>query len=1314
MNGSSPGSEPQGDGGGASAFWKNASFWAILLLLPLVIYSVMQGSAEPRAEFTWTEFREQLEAGNLSEVTIRDGREMEGALRSPVDRDGSQISRFRTRLPVEPTLELLDQIESTGAEVVGEGAGNEWLLWVGRALPWILIIGIWIFLWRQMQGGSNRAFNFGKSKAKLLSGDTPDVTFADVAGCDEAKEELEEIIEFLKEPGRFSRLGGRLPKGALLVGPPGTGKSHTIANLICHLLATGQRVLVTAQTPRALQVLVGDDRNTGKLPDSIRPLCVGLMGRGRDEMRSLGECVGRILAKRENWTETHSDKTITELETTLDELRARQAELASGLRQLRERETYQHSFCDGAYRGTLAQITRRIDAEKPRLDWFEDEPEDGATPDAGLRQNLEAFITLCRQLTAEDERELALAHPSRRDLPTPEAFARLARQERESQAETERWAHAGRWGEALLRAPRATVEIVATTTQALHAKIEQATARRLSWNERAMGEALGEHETPWRELLEKSGALIDGLRTRAREADENPVHGAPKDLDAQALRFEAGRLIDHLDAGGRLGWSPFKVRPSAVRRAAKLVRPVRIAGRPCEDAAALGLLVERLGTELAVERLCRLWAGKADADHALLADRVAEIEEHHEVLEAVLQAFDLLAPAKQAVEAAGLAPTPTWAAADDVAELADSARYAMSRLDLADNEHQWHAMRKPLRHGAEEARHPCVAELERIIEQRDADAFSVLYPRLEDLWQRDEALSRRQTLQHELSPVLPNLVGLVRARPDDPRWPDRLADLKDAWNWSNTRVAVRALMEGADAEELERRYKEAGRRIEQTIEGLAAEKAWLSCFTTMTNKHASHLKGWRNAVKSLGKGTGKHAEKHRRDAQGHLEQCREAIPAWVMPLHRLYESIQPKPGMFDVAIIDEASQCALDALTLMYLAKRVIVVGDDQQISPSAGFKDGDMVDRLIRKHLPDLAHKDVFRTGKSLYDAAERWFGNNIVLKEHFRCVPEIIRFSNDMCYSASPLIPLRQDRPNLEPLVCRHVATGHREGNGQRVVNKPEANALADAVAECCNDPRYEDKTMGVISLQGAAQAAMIENMLLDRLGPEQIEKRRIICGDAYAFQGDERHVMFLSMVAAPNQRIGALTKDDDKRRFNVAASRAQDQMWLFHTATSNDLNPNCVRRRLLDFFQDPRGSFERSTGVSVEELGRAAEKGQRQIGSQPPPFDSWFEVDVALRIARDGYRVTPQFELAKYQIDLVIEGEVDGKLRRLAVECDGDHWHGPEQYTQDVHRQRQLERAGMRFCRIRESAFYANPQKAMEQVWHAIEDLGIGKSF
>jgi cell division protease FtsH len=92
-------------------------------------------------------------------------------------------------------------------------------------LPYLLLIGFWIFLFRQMQAGGAKAFSFGKSKAKLLSGDTPKVTFADVAGADEAKVELQEIIEFLKDPQKFTKLGGRLPKGALLVGPPGTGKT---------------------------------------------------------------------------------------------------------------------------------------------------------------------------------------------------------------------------------------------------------------------------------------------------------------------------------------------------------------------------------------------------------------------------------------------------------------------------------------------------------------------------------------------------------------------------------------------------------------------------------------------------------------------------------------------------------------------------------------------------------------------------------------------------------------------------------------------------------------------------------------------------------------------------------------------------------------------------------------------------------------------------------------------------------------------------------------------------------------------------------
>ena len=221
---SRPARQPEGEGG-AGDFWRRASLWVFLLLVPLLLYSVMQAESGPRATFTYSEFRAQLRTENIQSVTIREGRDVEGVLKAPVRRQSGEVSRFETRLPFESSLELAQELEDAGVEIRSEGAGNEWVLWIMRALPWVIIFAIWIFLWRQMQGGSNRAFQFGKSQAKMLTADTPEVTFDDVAGCDEAKEELEEIIEFLKDPDKFSRLGGRLPKGALLVGPPGTGKT---------------------------------------------------------------------------------------------------------------------------------------------------------------------------------------------------------------------------------------------------------------------------------------------------------------------------------------------------------------------------------------------------------------------------------------------------------------------------------------------------------------------------------------------------------------------------------------------------------------------------------------------------------------------------------------------------------------------------------------------------------------------------------------------------------------------------------------------------------------------------------------------------------------------------------------------------------------------------------------------------------------------------------------------------------------------------------------------------------------------------------
>jgi len=210
---------------GWSRISKTASFWILIILLPLLFLNLLPGREETSYELTYTEFRAELADGNIHSVTVIDQSRIEGEFRSSVTRDGTDFDEFHTNLLGPITESLEEEMATQGVILSGEHESDPWWTFLIAALPWILIIFVWIWLLRMMQGGGNRAFQFGKSKAKLISPDTPKVTFQDVAGAEEAKDELEEIIDFLKDPQRFSRLGGRLPKGVLLVGPPGTGKT---------------------------------------------------------------------------------------------------------------------------------------------------------------------------------------------------------------------------------------------------------------------------------------------------------------------------------------------------------------------------------------------------------------------------------------------------------------------------------------------------------------------------------------------------------------------------------------------------------------------------------------------------------------------------------------------------------------------------------------------------------------------------------------------------------------------------------------------------------------------------------------------------------------------------------------------------------------------------------------------------------------------------------------------------------------------------------------------------------------------------------
>jgi len=224
------------DPGGKDSFsWKgpvkSLGFWVVIILAFIFAYSIYSSSSSDIAEISYTEFINQLESGNIESVIFVD-RTIEGRLKQETslttDKGTDRYTKFKARIPFDDNnFTLVNRLEQAEVIIDVKTEGPNYFSILISFAPWLLLIFIWLFFLRQMQGasGPKGLFSFGKSRAKLMTDERPKVTFDDVAGVDEAKVELHEIIDFLKDPGKFQKLGGKIPKGALLLGPPGSGKT---------------------------------------------------------------------------------------------------------------------------------------------------------------------------------------------------------------------------------------------------------------------------------------------------------------------------------------------------------------------------------------------------------------------------------------------------------------------------------------------------------------------------------------------------------------------------------------------------------------------------------------------------------------------------------------------------------------------------------------------------------------------------------------------------------------------------------------------------------------------------------------------------------------------------------------------------------------------------------------------------------------------------------------------------------------------------------------------------------------------------------
>jgi very-short-patch-repair endonuclease len=369
----------------------------------------------------------------------------------------------------------------------------------------------------------------------------------------------------------------------------------------------------------------------------------------------------------------------------------------------------------------------------------------------------------------------------------------------------------------------------------------------------------------------------------------------------------------------------------------------------------------------------------------------------------------------------------------------------------------------------------------------------------------------------------------------------------------------------------------------------------------------------------------------------------------------------------------------------------VAVVGDHEQVSPLAVGQQVDDLTTLIAEHLDGVPNAVLYDGKTSIYDLARQSFGGTIALREHFRCVPDIIEFSNRLSYDGA-IRPLRDPSRVRRPYI-NEVVTSHQFGRGREEKrNESEARWVVGLMHAMTHMTEYDGRSLGAISLLGQDQADLIEDLAVQHIGAVELERRHFAAGNPAQFQGDERDVILLSMVDSPTGFALRMAQDDPtKQRYNVAASRARDQLWLVHSLNPNrDLQTGDLRRRLIDHVRSSRART-----LTGERLASKAE--------------SAFEAEVLKRLSEAGYEVEPQFWVGGYRIDIVVRSGPN----QVALECDGDRYQGFDQIPADLARQAVLERVGWRFIRVRSTRFFRDPGGAMREVMEQLDRLGIHPS-
>ncbi|MBC2581865.1 AAA domain-containing protein [Clostridium sp. DJ247] len=1071
-----------------------------------------------------------------------------------------------------------------------------------------------------------------------------------------ANEEQEDITKRLAE--NF---------GVVVQGPPGTGKSHTIANLICHLMAHGKRVLVTSQTDKALKVL------SDKIPYEIKSLCISLLGNDAKALKDLDESVRKIT---ENLS-IDPKSILSEVTPLEEELKKCRTNIQNLMNDLKEAESFENKIVN--YKNetlTLTTLSKWIRKNESTFSWIEDDIQI-KTRCPLTSVEFDNLITLLKSTKKNDIDKLNMVNDILHKLPSYDELAlnlhRLSELESklpEYKRNIELW----------------NINIDKSKLYEL-LKLSDNLKRRLAEIENSWLKSIMKsyHNTDtsksfWKDVVLNINNHIAQISVIKQIVNSHNVK-LPTNVDFNKLKTDFDVIYNQIETKGKLG-SMFKLFHSEV---SYILESCEVDYRPISTKDQCYIFNKAIEKELLERTLRNLWnntvkeyGGKlvTNSENNFLntiAENIIEIDSIINWEENYINPIMNLLQDSKIPEQLNL-----WKK--------ESIIYLLNGLLSIKYINEYDELSKYVSNVRNLFIMNCyLSKSAEYINNQHKTNIRKLYDELLKLKELKSTGDEINKYFDKLSETCPIFTKKLLNQWENNNLKDIYHNWEEAWKWKAGSSLLKEVGK-LRPDIIEQDIEAEKLREKSLIKEIVCKKTWYNQIIRTTETQKRSLFTWLESIKRIGKGTGKLAAKYRKIAQKEMENCKGVIPVWIMPLNKMIENIKLEKDLFDVIIVDESSQSDISAITALLRAKRAVIVGDECQISPEAIGKDNEMVENLIHRYLRHIPHSEWFDLKTSLYHTALRVFPSRLVLKEHFRCAPDIIEFSNNLCYSKE-IIPLRcpESKEIFAPPVLAIKVDGIKDNS--KNVNEQEAQAIVNKITECCKDEKYIGMTMGVISLLGDAQSELIETMLKESIGIEEMINRKIICGDAYSFQGDERDVMFLSLVIAKNAKFAALTKESDIRRFNVAASRARNQMFLFHSVDLEDLNTKCVRSHLLTYCLD---SNRKNILISKNEDNLV----------------SGFKKDIFTLLKNKGYNIKFDVKIGKYKIDFVIED----LHNRLAVDCCSEDTAYSLNWEENHYRRMTLQRSGWKFFIIRESQFYYKPEETMNNLYEKLKRIGI----